>query len=76
MIVRIMQGLLKCLLKFSEVELSILALPASVESCLFVCVGAGDAPSPTIQMPEMDDYWMDLDERVFKGGCTFRVTLA
>jgi hypothetical protein len=75
-----MQGLLRCLLKFSEVELSILALPASVESCLFVClfvcVGAGDAPSPTIQMPEMDDYWMDLDERVFKGGCTFRVTLA
>ena len=26
--------------------------------CLFVCVGAGDASSPTIQMPEMDDYWM------------------
>ena len=36
LVVCIMQGLLRCLLKFSEVELLILVLPASVESWLFV----------------------------------------
>ena len=72
-----MQGLLRCLLNFLEVELSILVLPASVEPCLFVCrVGAGDAPSPTMQMPRWMKFGWILDGMGDKSGFTFRGALA
>ena len=56
-----------------------IALPASAESCLFVCLFVL-GPTMCYHQLYRCQRWMIigwvLDERAFKGGCTFRVALA
>ena len=50
--------------------------PSRKRGILFECrLEACNAPSPTMQIPQMDECWMTVDEWVRKGGCTFRGAL-